>query len=103
MEAMTAPTPARIINIAGLGLAFEQDGQRTQVLQGLDLDICAGEFIAIVGASGVGKSTLLRVLMDLAKPTAGTVTITPIRRPSGPWPWCSRTPACCRGGACCRM
>ena len=77
MEAMTAPTPARIINIAGLGLAFEQDGQRTQVLQGLDLDICAGEFIAIVGASGVGKSTLLRVLMDLAKPTAGTVTITP--------------------------
>ncbi len=77
MEAVTAPPRTRIINIEGLGLAFEQDGRRTQVLQGLDLEICAGEFIAIVGASGVGKSTLLRVLMDLAKPTEGVVTITP--------------------------
>jgi NitT/TauT family transport system ATP-binding protein len=79
MEAVIAPAPAsaRIIHIEDLGLAFEQDGRRTEVLRGLDLDICAGEFIAIVGASGVGKSTLLRVLMDLAKPTAGRVTITP--------------------------
>lgn len=64
-----------IIRIRGLGLAFEQDGRRTEVLRGLDLDVRPGEFVAIVGASGVGKSTLLRVLMDLARPTSGTVEI----------------------------
>ncbi|MFX6040851.1 ATP-binding cassette domain-containing protein, partial [Acinetobacter baumannii] len=56
---------------------FERDGQRTQVLSGLDLTVRRGEFLAIVGPSGVGKSTLLRVLMELARPTAGTVEVAP--------------------------
>jgi len=73
MEAVTAP----VISIKGLGLSFTQDGRRTDVLRGLDLDVAQGEFVAIVGSSGVGKSTLLRVLMDLATPTGGTVTIRP--------------------------
>jgi NitT/TauT family transport system ATP-binding protein len=72
MEAMTEPP---VISIKGLSLSFEQNGQRTDVLRELDLDVARGEFVAIVGASGVGKSTLLRVLIGLAKPTTGTVTI----------------------------
>ncbi len=75
MEAVTPPDSA--ISIKGLGLSFEQDGQRTDVLRGLDLDVARGEFLAIVGSSGVGKSTLLRVLMTLAQPTTGEVTIRP--------------------------
>ncbi|STW08077.1 cystine ABC transporter [Klebsiella grimontii] len=43
------------------------------VLQGIDLDIYAGEKIAIIGGSGSGKSTLLRCLNFMEIPSAGTV------------------------------
>jgi lipoprotein-releasing system ATP-binding protein len=50
------------------------DGDRVvRVLAGLDLEVRAGERVAIVGESGVGKSTLLHVLGSLERPTAGTV------------------------------
>ncbi len=64
-----------VIDISGLALTFERDGRRTEVLRGLDLAIPRGAFVAIVGASGVGKSTLLRVLIGLAKASAGHVSI----------------------------
>jgi NitT/TauT family transport system ATP-binding protein len=66
-----------IIEIKGLSLSFEQNGERTQVLHNLNLAVAPGEFLALVGASGVGKSTLLRVLMGLAKPTTGEVQVRP--------------------------
>ncbi|MBE2186454.1 MAG: ABC transporter ATP-binding protein [Rhodothermales bacterium] len=45
-----------------------------EVLRGVDLTVHTGEFVAIVGESGTGKSTLLHLLGALDRPTAGTVT-----------------------------
>jgi NitT/TauT family transport system ATP-binding protein len=62
-----------MITISDLTLSFDSDRGRTIVLKDFHLDIADGEFVAIVGASGVGKSTLLRVVAGLVKPTSGTV------------------------------
>lgn len=59
------------VALNGLAKRF---GQR-QVLARLDLDIPAGRFVAIVGRSGGGKSTLLRLLAGLETPTAGEILL----------------------------
>jgi lipoprotein-releasing system ATP-binding protein len=61
------------IRVAGLRKEFFHSGRVIPVLQGIDLTIDAGEMIAIVGRSGVGKSTFLHILGTLDNPTAGSV------------------------------
>jgi len=53
--------------------SFARDGELVEVLKGVSLTIAAGELAAIVGPSGVGKSTLLHLLGGLERPTAGTI------------------------------
>ncbi len=61
-----------LINATGLSKSYG-DGRRIDVLVDLDLQVAAGEAVAIVGQSGVGKSTLLHVLGTLDQPTGGHV------------------------------
>jgi lipoprotein-releasing system ATP-binding protein len=69
-EAVTRQTPVKI-QIRGLVKTFQTNGNRVEVLTGVDLDIYQGESLAVVGASGVGKSTLLHILGTLERPTSG--------------------------------
>ncbi|WP_374686968.1 ABC transporter ATP-binding protein [Promineifilum sp.] len=59
-----------------VGLAFaDRDGQGDHVLADISLTIPAGAFVALVGLSGVGKSTLLRVIGGLLRPSSGEVRL----------------------------
>jgi ABC-type lipoprotein export system ATPase subunit len=59
----------------GLVKAFGEGRATRRVLDGADLDVAAGEVIAVLGRSGSGKSTLLHVLGGLDRPDAGTITV----------------------------
>jgi len=60
-----------VIELQGVQRRYEMNGQSVQALAGVDLRVAAGEFLAITGASGSGKSSLLNILGCLDRPTAG--------------------------------
>ena len=64
-------SPEPLLKVRGLNAGFDAG----PVLFGIDLEVAAGELIALVGANGAGKSTLLGVLSGLVRATSGTVTL----------------------------
>ena len=62
-----------MIQVQNLYKTFVKDGNKIEVLKGLDLDVAAGDSLAVVGASGAGKSTLIHILGTLDHPTSGQV------------------------------
>jgi NitT/TauT family transport system ATP-binding protein len=79
---MSAPVK---IEIRGLRIDYvnEEQGLRHHAVDGLDLDVRAGEFLCVVGPSGCGKSTLISAIAGFLRPTAGTLLMDglPIRAP----------------------
>jgi NitT/TauT family transport system ATP-binding protein len=74
---MSASVPAPAIVVENLGLAFPARGHGAPsvIFENFDLEVARGEFVAVVGRSGVGKSTLLRILAGLARPSQGRFEI----------------------------
>jgi len=64
-----------LVRARGLNKTYSRGGEKIQVLQGLNLDVDKGDFVAFMGPSGSGKTTLLNLLGGLDVPTAGTVRV----------------------------
>lgn len=64
-----------LIRVRNLNKVYRRGGETIDVLQGLNLDVEKGEFVAFMGPSGSGKTTLLNLLGGLDTPTSGTVTV----------------------------
>lgn len=64
-----------LIRVRDLDKTYQRGGENIDVLQGLNLDVNQGEFIAFMGPSGSGKTTLLNLLGGLDLPTRGTIAV----------------------------
>src|ERR1700722_10178328 len=61
--------------VRGLNKTYRRGGENIQVLQGPNLDVDQGDFVAFMGPSGSGKTTLLNLLGGLDVPSAGSITV----------------------------
>lgn len=64
-----------LIRVRGLDKTYRRGSEAIRVLQGLNLDVDAGDFVAFMGPSGSGKTTLLNLLGGLDVPSAGSITV----------------------------
>jgi putative ABC transport system ATP-binding protein len=64
-----------LIQVRDLDKTYKRGGEEIHVLQGLNLDVSKGEFVAFMGPSGSGKTTLLNLLGGLDVPTRGSITV----------------------------
>ncbi|MBZ5569525.1 MAG: ABC transporter ATP-binding protein [Acidobacteriia bacterium] len=64
-----------LVRVRGLDKKYQRGSEEIHVLQGLNLDVDAGDFVAFMGPSGSGKTTLLNLLGGLDLPSAGSITV----------------------------
>ncbi len=75
MSAVSTPAASADKTFVARGIAktYRTGEQQLEVLRGVDLELGQGEMVAVVGASGCGKTTLLHILGTLDRPTGGTL------------------------------
>jgi putative ABC transport system ATP-binding protein len=64
-----------LIQVRGIDKTYQRGSEEIHVLQGLNLDVDAGDFVAFMGPSGSGKTTLLNLLGGLDLPSAGSIAV----------------------------
>lgn len=68
-------TTTNILSVDKLSMSYGEGADEKHILKDLSLEVQAGEFVSIVGPSGVGKTTLLKCLSGLVKPKSGAVVV----------------------------
>jgi putative ABC transport system ATP-binding protein len=76
LAAMDTRAPEAVFHTEGLTKVYDTGAEQIRALDGVDLDLYAGEFAVLLGPSGSGKSTLLNILGGLDRATSGTVRFT---------------------------
>ncbi|EIM94969.1 ABC transporter [Paraburkholderia hospita] len=73
---IAAPSAGALsISCRNINVRFFTDRRSVTAIEGLSLDVAAGEFLTLLGPSGCGKSTFLRVVADLVKPSRGEISV----------------------------
>lgn len=81
----------QMVKVEKVSKDYQRGAETVHVLQELDLDVSAGQFLALMGPSGSGKSTLLNMIGGIDRPTAGSVSVDGVRidtmpeRKLAPW------------------
>ncbi|MEC4005264.1 ABC transporter ATP-binding protein [Flavobacterium sp. SUN052] len=66
---------SKILSTSNLSIGYETKSGLTTIAQNLNLNLHQGKLVALIGANGIGKSTLLRTLTGIQKPLSGTVLL----------------------------
>ena len=72
---------AAVIETKNLAVAFGEGDSREIIFQNVNISIEEGEFVTLVGVSGAGKSTMLRVISDLIHPLEGSIEVNTVHMP----------------------
>lgn len=72
---MAASESSPKLSVESIAMTFARDGNATEVLRDVNLQVAPGEFLCILGPSGCGKSTLLSTIAGFLSPTSGSVKI----------------------------
>jgi putative ABC transport system ATP-binding protein len=71
----SSPADSALIAARNVTLSLGKPPARVDILRGIDLDVMAGESVALLGPSGSGKSSLMAVLAGLEQPSGGTISV----------------------------